>query len=142
MKKPPKKLSALIRLALADMAVVQKNKKYSISMNGWHYTARAKSGEATVCRVCFAGAVMANTLGVGFLTDTSPDALSDHEWAKALYALDWVRSGSLRTAYAELRRPRPMSIPAVVEVTEYFLDKVQWRKDMLKIARLLEAEGE
>lgn len=55
-KKLPDKLSALILLALDDLKKAERSKKYKIDMGGWHHP-------NSHCSVCFAGAVIAFSLG-------------------------------------------------------------------------------
>ena len=52
----PEYPSELLKLALNDIAVVKKSKRYRINTNVWH------SPNVVTCSVCLAGAVLANTL--------------------------------------------------------------------------------
>ncbi len=131
MKKPPKKLSRLIRLALADLAKVERSKKYVVDMT-WSWHSPQPSGK---CAVCLAGSVMAKTLNV------PPDRFANpryydfsDEWLDALLMLNDVRQGCLSLDLNEKGIPDR-------RITPYRVKKTQWRKDMWKIVRELEAKG-
>ena len=103
----PKKPSALILLALGDLAKAERSAQYRIDMGSWHVgidaepasydpeTCKAeKSGEASCCAVCLAGSVMAFSLNV-------PDTLSIEPYAyprdvrHALLAINDFRVGDV-----------------------------------------------
>ena len=54
----PSKLSDVILIALEDLEKAEKSKEYEIDMDDWY----KPNG---VCKVCFAGAVMAQSEGLG-----------------------------------------------------------------------------
>lgn len=87
-KKLPDKPSKLIRVALSDLIAVEKMKKtYRIDMGDWHAGA-FEDGDK--CSVCFAGSVMARTLGVKPNEDAVPSASFFD--ADTCYKLDWLDS--------------------------------------------------
>lgn len=68
----PKKLWENLLLAIHDLELVEKSKKYSIEMSTWH-TSKEEDGK---CKVCFAGSVMAMTKEVEL--DLSIDNTNEH----------------------------------------------------------------
>lgn len=88
---PPNSIVELVAIALGDMERLVSSGKYTVYMNDWH---RPKS-DVNPCAVCFAGAVMAGTLGA---VDTKYHIPSDFgtEWYKALTILDLIRRGVAR----------------------------------------------
>lgn len=86
--KLPEKASDLIELALRDLRKVeQEGDKYVVDMGGWHEPKLEHR-----CSVCWAGAVMAGTLGANPAEYVMP---SDYgEWNRSrLHALDCFRKG-------------------------------------------------
>lgn len=127
--------SRVIEIALEDLEVVEKNPAYRVDMDVWHY---AKEGR---CSVCFAGAVMANRLGVpstrSRVCQDFTDATSDR-----LLALDSFRrgqiEGGLRTIDGSYRRHHFQH----AFVTAYDRDDpTQFKADMRKIVETLRQAG-
>lgn len=88
--KLPKRPSTLIRLACDDAEKIYRAPGYTLNMNMWHENVISEGGKST-CAVCFAGAVIANTLGQDRGVYTSPARFaSDHQ---ALKALNYFRRG-------------------------------------------------
>lgn len=92
----PDKLSALIRVAVADMRKVQADERYTLDAWEWH-TATNEPGDAPLCAVCMAGAVIAGTLGTNPEHSASPDDFAA-PISRKLEALDSVRCGELACA--------------------------------------------
>ena len=82
---PPADLPTLIRLAVSDAKLLDRN-GYVADSRVWHTGSRP----GFPCGVCFAGAVMAGTLGGDSRLRMSPQDAST-AWRKALFALDDVR---------------------------------------------------
>lgn len=103
MTRLPKKLSALIRVALADLAKVEKSKKYRVDMCRWHSPQAVFKEHIAFdrCAVCFAGAVMAKTLKCARTKHVSPEHFSPYV-EQRLFALDSVRSGEVRCALRQI----------------------------------------
>lgn len=112
-KQLPKKLSDVIRLAVKDMREVQagieaaraegKTPAYRFYMMDWHSAnPREKRGQPK-CAVCFAGSVMAGTLGAKPTVSYNPSAF-DWQTTYKLEALNDVRTGDLFSAmtYADM----------------------------------------
>lgn len=134
--RPPKKASELLKLALADLAKVEANPQFQIDMGEW-FTPRGNE----TCAVCFAGAVMASTIGCDvtkFLcpTDVTPG------WTAALQALNEFRRGKIERAYSDLKREVPHGIPARIEVPPYYRDPKAWRQEMNALVAMLEKAGD
>ncbi len=89
----PDKLSALVRVAVADMVRVRRRKGYKIDLDVWH-----DSGEG-VCTVCMAGGVIAGTLKAPKDKDLSAFDFQDSVENK-LRALNLFRSGDIDSAIA------------------------------------------
>lgn len=95
-KKLPKKLSALLRLAVRDAKACEKAPNYKLVMRDWHFPNKTEK----VCQVCMAGAVMANTLRVPWGRIMGPHAFNRE--AAALYAINSMRNGFLAEAYDQM----------------------------------------
>lgn len=124
--KLPGKPSALIRLALADLAKVRKDPRYKVDMTGWHYKAASK------CHVCAAGAVMAKTLKKNI--NRKFDARNFGEESEALVAIDNMRRGWVGIALAFLGLPNGGKFSRTMSC------KFK-RSEMLKLAKDLEKAG-
>jgi hypothetical protein len=86
--KLPQRPSALIKLACDDAEVVYRNPKYRLDLGEWHSTLEDSLGR---CAVCFAGAVMAGTLGADPSEELVPSDFGADE--RALAALNHFRLG-------------------------------------------------
>lgn len=93
----PDQPSELLELALNDLEQVENDPSYDINMNDWHYP------RDTGCSVCFAGAVMAGTLGAAPGEELSPEDFEQSNDAYKLYALDSARGGDWGAFMDELR---------------------------------------
>lgn len=162
-KKLPDKPSALIRLALRDLEKTERSRSYKVAMHTWHES----NGH---CTVCFAGAVMAQTLNIPKNMDMDPSTLCGGIWygdcgvmqfknksqrvdlERKLLALNNLRQGDVESAYATLHRRYPAAIRKMVEsrdvadygvypVTPYSADKKQFKIDMRRLARDLAKLG-
>jgi len=102
LNKAAKKPSSLIRLALADLKKCEADPAYKIDMDNWHLPISNRTGSNTVCHVCFAGAVLAKTLGAspfddvtpsGYLLYRTPDEFHSSETAQRIVSLNGFRRG-------------------------------------------------
>ncbi len=133
MKLDELKLSELIRLALADLLKVERDKRYVVNMGVWHIP----NG---VCQVCMAGAVIAKTLGINYMVDDG--AVAGEEYWPQYAALNDIRLGDIDDALQwSGERAASYGLPHTVGVTCYETNRLQWRRDMFKITRMLEKEG-
>jgi len=126
------KLSQWIRLALSDLVKCETDSRYKINMSVWHTP-------NSHCSVCMAGSVMAKTLGADITEDLVP---CDGRFDMQLEALDAIRTGDIDGALATVDiNYLEFDLPQSVHVTRYCKDRLEWRKDMFKMARRLEAVG-
>lgn len=93
MKKLPEKLSALIEVALVDLAAVRADPRYVIDLGIYHH----KPSATEPCSVCLAGAVMAGTLGADIVRDLGPYNFGETA-RDQLHALNHVRVGRVEDA--------------------------------------------
>jgi hypothetical protein len=123
----PSKPSELLALGLADLAKVERSKKYIVAMGVWHNPIDG------LCQVCLAGSVLAKSLklpfNINFLTADMDDSIR-----MKLYALNNLRLGYVSNALFELgyRYKTNLEVKDRV-VTGYADDKKAWRNDMLEI---------
>lgn len=97
----PRKMSALIDLALADLELAEKSKDYVIDMGEWH---RAPSSDPydddNLCSVCLAGSVMAFSLKANkvktYEPEFIPESMGDN--TDQLLAINCLRTGSVQEA--------------------------------------------
>lgn len=90
----PDKPSELIRLALSDLNQVEAmDDTYKINMEVWHTPLSSFKGQ--ICRVCLAGAVMANTMQVPLTLDMEPYDFEDIKIRKRLQSLNHFRLGAI-----------------------------------------------
>lgn len=156
--KLPNKLSALMRVALANLAKVERSPKFNIDMtDDWVSFDGFPDGKVSdlikkknsVCHVCFAGAVMAKTLDVEVEDGTYyfDGGMSSKDTNK-MCALDDVRQGSVYSALISME-VKQKQVDKYIEkyrhgwepVTPYDEDRKEWRKDMWRIVRRLERVG-
>jgi len=102
----PNKPSELIRLAIKDMQLCEKDSRYNLNMNHWH-SGGSPNGER-VCQVCMAGSVMAKTLKTpiedydDILDSNNPDSLFYNKLrAINSFRLGFLEDGSYLLGIAE-----------------------------------------
>lgn len=141
-KKLPNKLSALIRVAVADLAKAEKSKRYVVDMGSWHDPGGTPSSK---CEVCFGGAVIAFSLKVSSSVYTEPYRFPESTKCKLL-ALDALRSGNVVRAAGMSGVCSPAQRTRIsncfmddVSVPEYGHDNRGFKTAMRKIATQLEA---
>ena len=131
----PKKLSDLIRLAIADGRKLYQGRaeEYYPDASIFHNSPYSHDEpERDACHICLAGGVMAGTLGSD-ITEMLMPINFDPPWTQALRALDSVRGGFYRTAllefyggttedYQEYRRCRACPVMPRFEGWDEFLD--------------------
>lgn len=137
---PPNKISELLQLALDDLRVAEQTpNKFTVDMNSWVQSIH------DACKVCLAGAVMVITLKDEIDGYRFPGLFPfdfSNGWESALTALDYIRQGSLHTAYHILDRSMPDGLPDVLNVVNYDISSTEWRENMEEIQAMLEAYGE
>lgn len=130
--KLPEKPSALIRLAVRDLEKAERARNYKVDMGTWH-TPNGK------CRVCFAGAVMAGTLGASRKDCLSPQSFGDD--AAKLESLDYFRTGHIRLGLQINGRETPAAVSNFAVVPDYDEDPKAFKRDMRKLATMLAKHG-
>jgi len=131
-----KKPSKLIRIALADLTKVERSKKYEVNMDIYH---SGQWGE-TKCAVCFAGAVMAKSLGTATETTVGPTSFKSK---RQLRALDDLRLGDVTDALGSLGRIKSETAERKYRhlnrtIVDYHLDPNKFKRQMRALARDLE----
>ena len=110
----PDKPSQLIRHAILDLKLIPElpnGDDYEIDMHEWHTPIYDTFSERPHgCLVCFAGAVMARTLGVSFDEFTTPERF-DAATTRKLNALDDFRWGQIDYGLARMEIPHPPELP-------------------------------
>lgn len=134
MKQLPDKLSDLMRLALDDLTKVEADPRYKVDMRQWF------KWKDYVCHVCFAGAVMAQTMEEP-ITGISAPQYYPYDISRKLRALDLIRVGNVFSACREMDIPVAQRTVEDRDVTGYAIDPIQWRRDMNQILTELEAAG-
>jgi len=148
----PDTLSGLIRVALADFRKCLASNDYVVDMREWHAPVE---GDA-LCRVCLAGAVMAQTLQVPVEDEVSPTrfSLSESQWGREsqlenkLRAINSLRVGEVRTAARVLLRNGLLTqaraaqvTPASVNICCYTAGPNKFFRDLEELATTLETNG-
>lgn len=138
-KELPDKLSALILVALADLTKAEQSPLYKIDMTVWH-------SPNSHCSVCFAGAVLAFSLGFSpqtrFLPTTLPKTINNK-----LFALDTARTGSFGSAIYYLLPSDHDAYDKAAEATKHIVVPSYsscdrgFKSAMLKAAKALAAVG-
>lgn len=130
-------LSQWAELALDDITKTERSPLYQVDMSLWHKP-------NSYCAVCFAGSVMAKTLGADITKKIDPSHY-DTIIESALLALNHLRSGHVLKAimvFDGTSRLRDLDAAEyAVDVAEYADDKTIWRKDMRKIIKILKVVG-
>jgi len=125
----------LIRDAIKDLELQEKQKGVKIEMGRWHTPYHYGNG---VCHQCLAGAVMSRRLGADTDAYIVPTSFPADVLAR-LDALDDLRGGHIGDAYSWLGLERPSSIPERVFIPHYHFGPAAFKAAMLKLADRLEA---
>lgn len=141
-QKLPDKLSKLILLGLDDLTKAERSKDYEVDMENWHTP-------NSICRICFAGSVMAFSLGADRETKAYPSDFGK-EVKEKLFALDEARNGEFASAQCYLERARGIvrskegkvqEVTRNLSFTFYEDNKGQWKRCMRTAAKKLAAAG-
>jgi len=122
----------LIRDAIHDLTLQEKQKGVAIDMFDWHYP------HDTGCYQCLAGVVMSRRLDADTDNTASPCGYPD-DVRDRLYALNSLRGGAIGIAYDYLRLKRPASLPDHVPIPRYRFGPDAFKAAMLKLADRLES---
>jgi hypothetical protein len=135
--KLPDKPSELIKVAIRDLEAVERSRVYAVSMGQWH----TKFESDNVCYVCLAGSVMAKTFKIKRNKTCSPASITNDDAQRKLYALNAFRIGDIVGAFNNLNMDVPMFIAEHVHMPTYSEDKVKFKSELLKLAKVLKAAG-
>lgn len=130
--------SAVLKIALDDMELVEKDKRYRIHMGTWH------SGRAwgDKCAVCFAGGVMAKTFDCDITATCFPAGFG--VWNSQIFlALDYIKSGNVLEFLTLLRVPLS-TIKCYCNINDlptYETNPTLFKKKLREFQSVLESEG-
>ena len=131
--------SELVRWALNDLAACEADPGYEIDMGEWH-TSRAYE-DHSVCQVCLAGAVMAQTLDVAYDVSLSAHGM-DYAIQQQLYMLDYFQDGFIVLGLYGVgfldETPEDWSD---VDIVPYAYDPEMFRRSMEHLVSELEQKG-
>jgi len=130
-KKLPDSIPDLIRLALHDLELCEKDERYNIDMSTWHEPLRRG------CYVCFAGSVMAKQLNCNPNECIYPSELGD-ETHRKLNALDYLRRGNVYAAYRKIGRPIPVPLEGSYDIVPYRKNRKRFKLEMYALADLIQ----
>lgn len=138
-RKLPDSPSALIRVALADLELAEKNPQYTVHMGVWHV------GISGTCQVCLAGSVMAHSLGAPRNECVYPSSYTSGV-ARKLYALDSFGRGRIAAALEDMGFPNATDLAVAVFGIEHmpphapnshaFKKQLRFIADMLELVWL------
>lgn len=136
----PDKASELLRLAIHDLELCEKDPRYQIFMSDWHYATDYRKE----CHVCFAGSVMAQSCKIPSNITVTPYRSTG--LSGKLLALNHFRIGNVVEALDLLNNPcDPFhdcdSLTIGERPAEYILDRDLFKQQMLDLADILEVEG-
>lgn len=129
----PHKMSALLRVALADLDKTEQMSNYEIHMGLWHSPWFNK----TICNVCLAGCVLAQH---GFPRSRQYHASSvDNNLNRKLSAINALRTGDIHLATFFLHlKDSPIDS---VNITPYEEDPKAFKRDLGRLVVRLEKHG-
>jgi len=125
----------LIRDAIHDIELQEKQKGVKITMGAWHVP--IING---VCHQCLAGSVMSRRLGADTDDNKFPDSFPEDVRAR-LDALEYFRRGDIHVAYCELELEHPDTLPDHVTIPRYLDGPDAFKEAMLNLADQLEEAG-
>lgn len=136
----PNKASELLRLAINDLELIEKDERYSIDMNTWHIY----NNEDNKCAVCLAGSIIAKTLNYNILKLFNFSNFSENIHEK-LEALNEFKNGNIIWGLARLNldysfMKGELTEPSV-DLTKYSENPSLFKQQILDLADIFEAEG-
>lgn len=126
--------SELIRVAIADLTVIEADPRYRVDMSHWHKA----NGQ---CAVCLAGAVIANRINDPTVT-LAPSSFPI-ETMQRLTALDLFRAGYMKEGVRKMGLDWSMTDdePPFMCVDAYREPNSVFKEDMLRMADHLQSKG-
>lgn len=148
----PAKPSDLIDLGLKDLAAIEANEAYRVDMNDWHephlelFTTEGDSKATDVCLVCFAGAIMANTMKFDAARSFSPTDAPNQGDRSRLMSLNAFRQGYVEDGLDHFDVDStvydgPDGLPSYIEVVPYADNSDLFKRDMTAMSMKLKAAG-
>jgi hypothetical protein len=135
--------SQLLRLALKDLAEVEKMPDYRIDMTFWMRNI-ISMGDKEVCYVCLAGACLVRRYSADrsrvdkIINSREPE---DQQIYMRMCALDCFRQGQVAEGLRYLGFQLKPEMSYLYPVMPYFQDVELAKEDMADLAELLEAHG-
>ena len=147
----PNKLSGVIMIALEDLRIVEKSKKYEVDMSEWHSMRPYNDPNNPICFVCFAGAIISQSPGVDIDRCVSPSSFKEPDNHK-LRCLNYLRCYEFEATfdifnYEELITPLQLNIVKKLDLyfrgckIEYEEDPRAFKQNMETVAAFLQEEG-
>lgn len=133
----PDKPSELILLALGDLEKCEKDDKYAIDMSNW---CCPDWKDPNICCVCFAGAVMVQTLGIKIESGSYERFPWETDFESKLLALDNFRSGHVNRGLQGMGL-KPILGLDVRHGVQYKDDPVKFKAAMRDLAAQLAQHG-
>ena len=147
---PPSKLSATIRLAIADGKTVDRQ-LYHANANGWH---EYRCG-LDVCEICLGGMLLAVSCRMPRTTSVGPGHLGNPRWASVVWAMESIRQHRLLDAYYEFYGKEPSEamtekLNAIPDPNETLADDAHfqsweefdcWTEELEYVAHMIEQAG-
>lgn len=149
-RKPPKTLSAAVRLALHDLELVERDDRYIVKMGVWHGPTSMPGNP--YCAVCFAGCVMVKTLELPIVERVDSNMHQfPSPWRMVFHSLDMFRIGEVHGALIDFTWLSPRNIvPVLGKIAFSRLDSTyrsyeygpeEFKKWAAAVADILESEG-
>lgn len=136
--------SELLRVALVDLELAEKDPRYIIDMYDWHTPMLSSGGGGhytAPCSVCLAGAVMAFGLGTDPECKVDPSNFGAGDESK-LAALNMFRTGKVGYGLAVLGYfKRPEGFPDTVKIARYEEEPDLCKQQLRELADALQAVG-
>lgn len=145
--------SDLVRTAINDLLAVSGDDAYKIDMNDWHNPSVNNKDDDIfspkgniICSVCFAGSVMAKSLGVHPEKDAEPNSFFEHfndrDTYNKLESLDAFRTGDVKYALKRLSLLEKYPNIGNVEVRDEEAHNLDiFIEDMEKVISVLKENG-
>lgn len=131
----PDKPSKLLKLALHDLKLCEKDSNYNINMEVFHQKILGDKA----CSVCLAGAIMAKSLKAEKTKFCVPTYFPS--WRK-LEAVDYFRNGKIRDGLRSMCLPLPETLLIHdFTITPYEENKKLFKKDMKAMIKYLKKQG-
>jgi len=123
----------LIRDAIHDLELQEKQEGVDVDMSGWHVPIINGA-----CHQCLARSVMSRHLGID--TDNRADPFDyPDDVAGRLRALNWLSIGEVNVAYRRLKLEFPDTLPERVHIPGYRHSPPAFKSAMLDLADQLES---